>query len=706
MDVGAYLIWGALLLAIGSIAFSLLTVLMHVGKSHRDVHTLNFMSKFFSIFVFISITMALLLLYHYFTSSNMNIQYVWEYSSRSLASEYKMSAVLAGMSGSLLFWVWCIVLAWFVEEIIDFRKPKSPLLMAITRIILMTIVTIFIGFLIIRDVFGETPQNFLDFAPDGNGLNPLLQTPLMIVHPPVVFIAYGFCVLPLAAAVGYLFTNDKKWVNLTLTWSRLAWLFLTLGIGVGGLWAYVVLGWGGYWAWDPVETSSFLPWLLLTAFLHAQLMFKRKGHYKFAAPALGIYTFALVIFATFTTRAGGLWISVHAFGSADVNVNPLDRLYDVLNSDGIIYSYFLLLMIILIGGTILLVWALIIRGDMGEEVHSPPGRNALEEMINDKSLMYVTLTVFSISTIITLILLILAINGSDRNVFDTRVGFFAIVGIVVLIACLAWKTMGRRIMLYSLGFAGALAFVLAALYPDNFIVATTMPFLILAVGASALAIGRAVNTRSLRGTINGIAPHFVHLGLVFILIGFIGSNFLITEREVDLDLNGSAEKIGNYEFRMVDVESSNDFLFVTIEIFQDGIKIGEARPGLLVIDGQARNEIDVVGYPFEDVYFTYQEITGTTATVTIKILPWMSLLWGGMWIMAGGIILRIVVDLTRPKAIKGETRAQMRSRMRGQVTSGEDEEEIEEEPPGPPDYEDKSDEYYEDLIEEELRKLD
>jgi hypothetical protein len=117
-----------------------------------------------------------------------------------------------------------------------------------------------------------------------------------------------------------------------------------------------------------------------------------------------------------------------------------------------------------------------------------------------------------------------------------------------------------------------------------------------------------------------------------------------------------------------------------------------------------------VGYPFEDVYFTYHEITGSTATLTIKILPWMSFLWWGMWIMAGGIVLRIVVDLTRPKAIKGETRAQMRARMRVKKIPGlfdeEMEEETEEESTDPPDYDEKSDEYYEDLIEEELRRLD
>jgi cytochrome c-type biogenesis protein CcmF len=694
---------------------------MKLVNSQRDLDTFNFLSKLVGIAVFMTISIALLLLYIYFATSNMNIKYVWEYSSRSLSWEYKMSAVLAGMSGSLLFWVWCITFAWFVEELIDFRKPKNPVLMAITRIVLMTITAIFIGFLIVRDIFGGTPQSFLDALPDGNGLNPLLQTPLMIVHPPVVFLAYGFCVVPFAASVGYLITNDKKWVNISLSWSRWAWLFLTLGIGVGGLWAYVVLGWGGYWAWDPVETSSFLPWLLLTAFLHAQLMFKRKKEYKFGAPALGIYTFVLILFATFTTRAGGIWLSVHAFGSADVNVSPWERFMDITTSDGILYSYFLLMLIIFIGGTILIVLSLLWRGGLEEDLVGSQESSPLSELINDKSLMFVTIMVIVISTIVTLLLLILAINGADRLQFDSKVGLFLMVGIAVLAVCLFWKLVGRIVAFGILMGVSTIASVLITLLWRGVITSEQLAtyvawlsfgFALLALVACVYKIIVSINKRSLRGSLNNISPHIVHLGIVLLIIGFVGSNFMVTEKEITLDVNGPAQKVGTYDFKLVDIDSSDESLFAVIQIGQGGNFIGEVEPGLILIDGQVRNEIGVFSTPVEDVYLTYIEAPSqTSVTVNVKVLPWMSLVWSGMWLMAVGIVIRLVVDYTRPSAVavKGESRGQMRARMRGErasMTTYEDME-YEDDPAEPPeDYEDKTDEYYEDLIEEELRKLD
>jgi cytochrome c-type biogenesis protein CcmF len=714
MDIGAVLIYIAFFLAIGGAFLSFISAFLFRQSTLGEVNTISFLSKLISILIFCTVSVALLLLYQYFMSSNINIEYVWEYSSRSLSGEYKFSGVLAGMSGSLLFWIWCITLSWFVEEIIDLRKPKSKMLMAVTRTFMLAITAVFLYFLVLRDVFKETSQEALNFAPDGQGLNPLLQTPLMIVHPPIVFLAYGFCVIALASSFAYLFTNDKKWVNISIPWSRWAWFFLTLGIGIGGLWAYVVLGWGGYWAWDPVETSSFLPWILLTAFLHAQIMNKRKRDYKYAAPALGIYTFVLVIFATFTTRAGGIWQSVHAFGSADVNVSAFDRFVEVTTSDGIILGYFVFMWILAIGGAIVLVWSLIRRGGWDEDLSPRQQKSVMEELINDRSLMFLTLIVFVISTIITLLLLILSINGADRTQFDTKVGFFAMVGIVVLVACLAWKYLGRRMMLYSLLFCGAIAVVLFALFPDNMMVVLTMPFLVLALGASIFKIIKSVNRKSLRGTINNISPHIIHLGLVLIIIGFVGSNFLVTDQDITLTLNGDSEKVGAYEFRMVESSfSSDESIFVTIEISANGNKIGEARPGAIFLEDQWRNEIDVVGLPHEDIYLVFIDgdigSSGTTVSsvnLQVKILPWMSLLWTGMWLLAVGILIRLVVDYTRPRISPQSSRIQKRARMRTQMEQEEQEEFDEDEPYEPEDIEDKSDEYYDDLIEDELRKME
>jgi len=663
---------------------------------------LSFASKLTSILLFATVTGALLLLYAYFLASDMSIKYVWEYSSVSLPLEYKISGVLAGMAGSLLFWIWCMTFSWFVEEINDFRKPKSTALMGWTRAIMMIIIAIFLYFLIIRDLFAETPQNYLNALPDGQSLNPLLQTPLMIVHPPIVFLAYGFVVICMASAIAYLICNDKDWVKLSMPWSRWSWFFLTLGIGIGGLWAYVVLGWGGYWAWDPVETSSFLPWIILTAFLHAQLMNKRKGHYKFAAPALGIYSFVLVIFATFTTRAGGIWQSVHAFGQADVEKSGFERFVQVLTSDDVILGYFVLMISIAIIGTIILVWALIKRGEIEEESISKKG--LLEDIINDNNLMFITLVLLTITTIVTLFLLIMSINGADRTQFDTKVGFFAMVGVLVLVACLAWKYIGRKVILGLFLVYGGIALPIGidmflaeyitpgdVIIPFQVILWITISLVILAMGASLLKILKSINTKSLRGSINGIAPHLVHLGVVFIIIGFVGSNFFVTEENVTLVLNGQTEKVGNYDFKMTDgTYSPGDSIFVTVEILKDGNKIGDAKPGAMVIDQQWRNEISVKGTIGEDVYLTYVDarISGNTVTsvdLQVKILPLMSLLWLGMWLLAIGILMRLIMEYTRPKR-KPEGRVERRARMR--------------EP------KEKDSEYYETLIEKELEEMD
>jgi cytochrome c-type biogenesis protein CcmF len=432
MNIGTGLIYASLILAISVLVLSIIHLILSRARNERMAEDFFFFAWLGSILLFVVVSMAMVLLYIYFLTSEVSIQYVWEYSAKAHPTEYKISGVLAGMAGSLLFWIWCMVFSWFVEEVRDLRKPRGKVLMSLTRTIMMVIITIFLLFLNSRELFKETPAAWLEASPDGNGLNPLLQTPLMIIHPPIVFLAYGFMVMGMAAAFAYLICKDKKWVTISIPWSRWGFLFLTLGIGIGGLWAYVVLGWGGYWAWDPVETSSFLPWMLLTAFLHAQLMFKRKGHYKFAAPALGIYTFVLVIFATFTTRAGGIWQSVHAFGAADAAVSPWDRFVDVVSSDSIIMGYFVLIIGISILGAVMLVWALIRWSTPEEDISDRPPKGLMEELINDKNLMFLTLIVITISTIVTLLLLILSINGADRTQFDSKVGFFAMIGVLFL----------------------------------------------------------------------------------------------------------------------------------------------------------------------------------------------------------------------------------------------------------------------------------
>jgi len=268
------------------------------------------------------LTVDLLLLTSYFVNSNFRYITVWQYSDLALPMFYKISAVLAGQSGTLLFWVWVIFISsWWMSE----RQGWDSPLLRRTQIVTLVIglYLLLVTFLItpFETIYVSNPELARTFVPaDGNGLNALLITPWMAIHPPTLFLGYGFMTIPFAAAMVFLFTGEKGWEPIARQWGRLTWLFLTWGIALGGVWAYLILGWGGFWGWDPVETASFIPWLALTGFLHALSQYrKNEGNFQLAAPLFGAFSFALVIYAALVVRSG-LFNSVHAFGESDTGI--------------------------------------------------------------------------------------------------------------------------------------------------------------------------------------------------------------------------------------------------------------------------------------------------------------------------------------------------------------------------------------------------
>jgi len=270
------------------------------------------------------LTFAYLLLTYYFVYSDFSLDYVWQYSSLDLPLIYKISGTWAGQPGTYLLWAWVIYLsaAWLVWT----TKHATPLARKVQIITLITgmylilltlIQTPFKSILERPELIeliakGTLPAGFI--PEDGSGLNALLVNFWMMVHPPLMFIGYATMTIPFAAAVVYLLTRDEGWEELGRQWARFTWLFLGMGIAVGGVWAYLVLGWGGFWAWDPVETASFIPWLTLTGYLHAaSLHRKNKLTFSVASPILAIVSFILVLYAAIVVRSG-LFNSVHAFG--------------------------------------------------------------------------------------------------------------------------------------------------------------------------------------------------------------------------------------------------------------------------------------------------------------------------------------------------------------------------------------------------------
>ncbi len=249
-------------------------------------------------------------------TSDFSVEYVAHYTSSYLPPVYKAAAFWAGNAGSLLLWLWVLAV---IAAIVAYSRPKrgqEEEMLPYVSMILM-IVALFFTYLV--NFVANPFEPAAKYYADGYGLNPLLQNPGMIIHPTTLYIGYVGFTVPYAYAMTALIlrkTGDA-WIKVTRRWTLFAWLFLSIGIIYGAQWAYVELGWGGYWAWDPVENASLLPWLTGTAFLHSVMIQERKGMLKVWNIMLILVTFLLTIFGTFLTRSGILQ-SVHAFGDSNL----------------------------------------------------------------------------------------------------------------------------------------------------------------------------------------------------------------------------------------------------------------------------------------------------------------------------------------------------------------------------------------------------
>jgi cytochrome c-type biogenesis protein CcmF len=264
--------------------------------------------------VFACLVVATLALWKGLVTHDFNIEYVAAYTSRNLPSYFVFSALWAGQKGSLLFWATVLSLFASLAQLLTSRRYAH--LMPYVAGVTSAVVAFFVSVMI----FGSNPFERLPFTPaDGRGLNPQLQNVGMVIHPPMLYLGYISITIPFAFAIAALLTRrlDTGWIQAIRKWTLVSWLFLSIGITLGMWWAYVELGWGGYWAWDPVENASLLPWLTMTAFLHSVMIQEKRGMLKRWNLGLIIGTFLLSIFGTFITRSGVI-ASVHSFTQSNV----------------------------------------------------------------------------------------------------------------------------------------------------------------------------------------------------------------------------------------------------------------------------------------------------------------------------------------------------------------------------------------------------
>jgi cytochrome c-type biogenesis protein CcmF len=298
-------------LVVGGIALRQLAV---GSRGRVEPERLSETARRAGIGTFIAVSCAAFALVWAAFTNDYSVSYILHHTNRALPTAYKFSALWSGQEGSLLLWAWLLAAYGFVLRV---RHKVDIRLTAYASTILAGIQIFFLLLLnFAAPPFALQPG---PLQPDGFGLNPLLQYPEMVIHPPMLYLGYvGFSV-PFAFALGALMMRypGEKWIHITRRWTMVTWLFLTCGIFLGAHWAYSVLGWGGYWGWDPVENASLMPWLTGTAFLHSVMMQEKRGMMKSWNVWLIFSTFMLTILGTLLTRSG-IVSSVHAFAQSSI----------------------------------------------------------------------------------------------------------------------------------------------------------------------------------------------------------------------------------------------------------------------------------------------------------------------------------------------------------------------------------------------------
>jgi len=309
-QIGSYALLLALALSFYTFAAGALALVFPGGNSERVGET----ARRAGVASFAAIFLAAVVLVVSAFQNDYSNAYIMQHSNNDLPAPYKFATLWSGQEGSLLFWS---LLLGAYGLVLRLRYKTDARLFAYASVVIAAVQVFFL--LLLNFAAHPFAQVVGNIPPDGNGLNPLLQYPEMVIHPPMLYLGYVGFTVPFAFALGALVMRypGEKWIHITRRWTMVTWVFLTCGIFLGAHWAYSVLGWGGYWGWDPVENASLMAWLTGTAFLHSVMMQEKRGMLKMWNMWLIFATFWLAILGTFLTRSG-IISSVHAFAQSGI----------------------------------------------------------------------------------------------------------------------------------------------------------------------------------------------------------------------------------------------------------------------------------------------------------------------------------------------------------------------------------------------------
>ncbi|HKG36823.1 MAG TPA: cytochrome c-type biogenesis CcmF C-terminal domain-containing protein, partial [Solirubrobacterales bacterium] len=489
----------------------------------------------------------------------------------------------SSQAGSLLLWAWVLSIA--SSAVLFATRNRHREIVPYATAVLMGLGTFFIGLMLLAP--DARPFTQLSPAPaEGAGLNPLLRHWAMLMHPPMLYSGYVFFSVPFAFAVGALITRrlDASWIRTTRRFALIAWTFLSIGLLLGAFWSYNELGWGGYWAWDPVENAALMPWLLGTAFLHSVMVQEKRGMLRTWNVSLIVATFALSLLGTFLVRSGVLQ-SIHAFGDSTVGPPLLG-----------------LLAVVVIGSTALIVWrSRELRAE--RRIDSLASREAVF-LVNNLLLVSLCAVVFwgtffpLTSELFTGDEASLAAPWFDRYTTPVAVLLVLFTGVGPL---LAWRRVSwgsaRRVFLWPLVAAGVALAGLAAFTDavgDAWALAVFVlaAFTLVALGQElwrGAAARRQLSGGSVPGSVLAVAArnrrryggYVVHAGLVLLLVGIAASSSFQTNRDVSLRPGESAEVGGyrlTYERPTVDVTNERVAFGAVLAVDRDGERVTKLAP--------------------------------------------------------------------------------------------------------------------------------
>jgi cytochrome c-type biogenesis protein CcmF len=594
-------------------------------------------------------------------TNDYSVSYILHHTNRDLSTAYKFSALWSGQEGSLLLWAWLLSAYGFVLRI---RHKVDVRLSAFASTILAGVQVFFVMLL----VFAAPPFSIQPgpVAADGFGLNPLLQYPEMVIHPPMLYLGYvGFSV-PFAFALGALMMRypGEKWIHITRRWTMVTWLFLTCGICLGAHWAYSVLGWGGYWGWDPVENASLMPWLTGTAFLHSVMMQEKRGMMKSWNVWLIFSTFMLTILGTLLTRSGVV-SSVHAFAQSSIG----DWFY----------------------GFILIVFAVCLFTFFKQRDHLKT-ENRLEGLVSRESSFLFNNLILLVACFTVLwgtLFPVLSeyvqgtkttVNAAYYNRVELPIGLFLLflTGIGPL---LAWRSTSlrsirRNFILPGIAMGVALAgLLLVGVRPweagddwqstlFSLVTFTLAAGVITAIGAEFMRGASVVSAQTgknlaasmvvlVRRNTRRYGGYIVHFGVVVMFIGIAGGAFN-QSREQEM---GAGDMLTLGQYKLVcqtytqDSNRNFDTEYALLDVFKGGKKITQLAPERRFYQASQTSSTMVALHSTlaSDLYVIYEGRNPDTDKPIIKVFlnPLMNWIWIGVLVVIAGTLVALVPNLTR-----------------------------------------------------------